>query len=109
LGMDGLGRELNEENAFQPGRVSRLTGVPLGEKMTAEAMAVLMIHPEGLFKGAPPSCRRIAFLNKVDVIEEIEEAREIALRILKGRNRQVERVILGQLKSEPPVREVIFL
>jgi len=108
LGVDGVGRELNEENAFQPEGISKITGIPVGEKLTDEAMAILMVHPEGLFKGAPSSSRVVAFFNKVDIPKGVAKAKDIARRIFEKKHRQIERVVLGQLKSEPPVAEVVF-
>jgi len=108
LGVDGAEREVNEENVFRVERVSNLTGVAIGEKMTDEAMAVLMNHPEGIFKGAPPSSRRIAFLNKVDLPNGDVRAKGIAEKIIERRHPQIERVVLGQLKNERPVAGVIF-
>jgi probable selenium-dependent hydroxylase accessory protein YqeC len=100
--------ELNDENVFQPERVSRITGIPAGEKLTEEAMALLMVHPEGIFKGTPSSSRVAAFLNKVDVPNGVAKAKSIAQKILDKKHRQVERIVLGQLRSECPVVEVIF-
>jgi len=108
LGVDGVGAELNEENVFQAERVSKLTGMEMGAKMTDEAMAVLMTHPEGLFKGAPSSSRVVAFLNKVDVPDGVVKGKGVAREILKKGLPQIERVVLGQLKNEPPVAEVVF-
>jgi len=108
LGVDGVGRELNEENAFQPEGISKITGVPVGEKLTDEAMAILTVHPEGLFKGAPSSSRVVVFLNKVDIPKGVARAKGIARKIFEKKHRQIERVVLGQLKNEPPVAEVIF-
>jgi len=108
LGVDGVGKELNEENAFQPEGISKITGIPVGEKLTDEAMAILMVHPEGLFKGAPSSSRVVAFFNKVDIPKGVAKAKDIARRIFEKKHRQIERVVLGQLKSEPPVAEVVF-
>ena len=108
LGVDGVGRELNEENAFQPEGISKITGIPVGEKLTDEAMAILMVHPEGLFKGAPSSSRVVAFFNKVDIPKGVAKAKDIARKIFEKKQRQIERVVLGQLKSEPPVVEVVF-
>ena len=108
LGVDGVGRELNEENAFQPEGISKITGIPVGEKLTDEAMAILMVHPEGLFKGAPSSSRIVAFFNKVDIPKGVAKAKDIARKIFEKKQRQIERVVLGQLKSEPPVVEVVF-
>jgi len=108
LGVDGVGRELNEGNVFQPERVSKMTGIAIGTKMTDEAMAVVMTHPEGLFKGAPSSSRVIAFLNKVDIPNGRVKAKGVAEKILERKHPQIGRVVLGQLKNEIPVAEVIF-
>ena len=108
LGIDGMEKELNEKNVFQPERVSKITGVPMGERLTDEAMAILLTHPEGIFKGTPSSSRVVAFLNKVDVRNGVAKAKSIAQKILEKKHRQIERIVLGQLKKEPPVVEVMF-
>ena len=108
LGVDGMGKELNDVNVFQPDRVSKITGIPVGERLTDEAMAILMTHSAGLFKGVPSSSRVIAFLNKVDLPEGAAKAKDIAQKILKRKHSKIEKIVLGQLKSELPVVEVIF-
>jgi probable selenium-dependent hydroxylase accessory protein YqeC len=108
LGVDGVGKELNEENFFQAEGISQLTGIPMGGKMTCEGVAILMVHPQGIFKGAPHLSRKVAFINKVDVPGGMIWGREIGGEILKKESLQIERVVLGQLKSEPPVAEVMF-
>jgi probable selenium-dependent hydroxylase accessory protein YqeC len=108
LGVDGMEMELNAENVFQPERVSKITGIPMGKRLTDEAMAVLMTHPEGIFKGTPSSSRVVAFLNKVDIPNGVARAKGIAQKIFDKKHRQIERIVLGQLKNEPPVAEVIF-
>jgi probable selenium-dependent hydroxylase accessory protein YqeC len=108
LGVDGMERELNEENVFQTERISKITGIPIRERLTDEAMAILMTHPEGIFKGAPSSSRVIAFLNKVDSPNGVVKAKSIGQKIFEKKHRQIERIVLGQLKNEPPVAEVIF-
>jgi probable selenium-dependent hydroxylase accessory protein YqeC len=108
LGTDGVEMELSDENVFQAERVSRMTGIPMGGRITDEALAVLMTHSEGIFKGAPPLSRVIVFLNKVDIPDGIAKAKRVAKKILDRKNSRIERVVLGQLKNEPPVVEVIF-
>lgn len=108
LGVDGIGKKINEENVFQPERVSKMTGIPVGGTLTEEAMAILMTHPEGIFKGAPSLSRVIAFINKVDTPNGLINAKKVAQKILEKKHPQIERVILGQLKSEPAVVDVIF-
>jgi len=106
LGVDGVGTELDEKNVFQPDLISRLTGVPLGQRIDAESMATLMTHPEGIFKGAPASSRVVAFLNKVDLAGGLDKAEDVAKRILEKKHPRVERVVLGQLRCDPPVAKV---
>jgi probable selenium-dependent hydroxylase accessory protein YqeC len=108
LGVDGVGKKLNEENAFQPEGISRITGIAIGEKLSDEGLAHLMTHAEGIFKGTPSSSRVIAFLNKVDIPDGARKAKGIAGKIFGKEHCQIERVVLGQLKNEPPVAEVIF-
>lgn len=108
LGMDGIEVELREENVFRSEHVSRLTGIPLGGRITEEAMAILITHPDGIFKGAPISAPVVVFLNKVDVHDGRKRAEKIAKKILDRRHRQIERVLLGQLRRDPPVVEVLF-
>jgi probable selenium-dependent hydroxylase accessory protein YqeC len=108
LGVDGLGVELREENVFRSERVSQLTGLSRGSRMTEEAMAVLISHADGIFKGAPDSSRIVVFLNKVDILNGLEKAERIAEKILDQRHRRIERIILGQLKTEPAVVKILF-
>ena len=108
LGVDGLEMKLSEENVFQPERISKITGIPVGQRLTDEAMATLVTHPEGIFKGTPSSSRVIVFLNKVDIPNGVVMAKSIAHKILEKKHRQIERIVLGQLKSDPPIAEVIF-
>jgi probable selenium-dependent hydroxylase accessory protein YqeC len=108
LGVDGLGMALSDKNVFQAERVSKLTGIPIGKKITGEAMAILMTHPEGIFKGAPSASRVVAFINKVDIQDGMVKGEEIAQKIFEKKHPQIERVVLGELKNEPPVAEVIF-
>jgi probable selenium-dependent hydroxylase accessory protein YqeC len=108
LGVDGMEMKLNEENVFQPERVSKITGISIGERMTDEGMANLMTHPEGIFKGAPSSSRVVVFLNKVDIPNGAKIGKSISQRIFEKRHRQIERIVLGQLNKESPVAEVIF-
>jgi probable selenium-dependent hydroxylase accessory protein YqeC len=108
LGVDGAGKELNGENVFQAELISTMTGIRLGRPLTEEALSILVTHPRGIFKGTPSFSRVIVFLNKVDISEGVQKAERIAEKILEKKNRQIERVVLGQLKKDPPVVEVMF-
>jgi probable selenium-dependent hydroxylase accessory protein YqeC len=108
LGVDGVGKKLAEENVFQVEQVSKITGVPIGADLTVEAIAILMTDPQGVFKGAPFSSRRVAFINKTDIPGGMIKAKNISKIISEKKNHQIERIVLGQLKKEPSVSDVIF-
>jgi probable selenium-dependent hydroxylase accessory protein YqeC len=108
LGVDGVGIELREGNAFQAERISKITGIPIGGKVTDEAMAVLMTDPGGIFKEAPPLSRVIAFLNKVDIPDGVTKAKRVAQKILEKKHPRIERIVLGQLRNMAAGFEVIF-
>lgn len=108
LGLDGIGKELNDQNVFQTSLVSKLTGILENEKITEEGMARLFIHPQGLFKGTPPSARRIAFLNKMDVLEEMTPAHDLARVIFEKGGLEIDRVVLGQVKRGSPVVQILI-
>jgi len=108
LGVDGIGIELREGNAFQAERISKITGIPIGGKVTDEAMAVLMTDPGGIFKEAPPLSRVIAFLNKVDIPDGVTKAKRVAQKILEKKHPRIERIVLGQLRNMAAGFEVIF-
>ena len=95
VGMDALGTALNEDNAFRPEIISRLTGLKLGESITEDTVATLMIHPEGITKGTPASARIIPLLNKADKGNSAA-AESIARKIL-AESESIKRVVVGQV------------
>jgi probable selenium-dependent hydroxylase accessory protein YqeC len=48
VGIDALGCELSEKNVFRSEIASRLTGIPLGGTVSADAIVNLMLHPSGM-------------------------------------------------------------
>ena len=108
VGIDALGSQLSEEQVFRSEIVSRLTGVPLGEVVTADTIARLILHPSGLATGTPAEARIIPFINKMDLSPDRSAARELAHAILAGEHPRIDRVVLGQARLCPPVVEVIY-
>jgi len=107
VGIDAVGCCLTEKDVFRPEIVSRLLGLPLGEVISAEAIAILITHPKGIVKGSPDQARVIPFVNKVDLDEGLFKGRDLANDILKIKHPGIKRVILGQAQLPEPVVEVI--
>jgi probable selenium-dependent hydroxylase accessory protein YqeC len=107
IGIDALGLSLQEENVFRSEIFSRLTGLKLGEKIGIEALTLLICHPEGLFKGAPPGCCRHLFINKAEDSNSIKMAEELTFQVLKICPRGISDIIIGAADQKEVVAEVI--
>ena len=103
VGIDSLGVELSQDHVFRPHIFCELTGLPMGEKVTAEAIAKLFVQPREMAKGSPPNSTMIPFINKVDIPNGFEKGRELAQRILEKGHPRINRVVLGHVLHEPPV------
>jgi probable selenium-dependent hydroxylase accessory protein YqeC len=109
VGIDGIGVQLSEDHVFRPHIFSELTGLSMGEKVTVEATAELIVHPRGMAKGSPPRSTIIPFLNKVDLPDGLEKAKALAIRILEKGHPQINRVVLGHVIREKPVVAVVLV
>ncbi len=107
IGADGFDTPLSEETVFRSHIFSRLTGLSQGEKVTYQAVSRVFTHKDGLFKGAPRSARIVPFVNKVDLKDGLRRGKEFASVMLNSEDPRIDRVVLGQAKSDPPVVEVI--
>ena len=107
VGIDALGCKLTEEAVFRPEIVSKLTGLPLGHIVSAEAIAILITHPQGIIKGSPTDARIVPLINKVDLDKGLSKGRDLASKILAMRYPRIKQVVLGQVQLPEPVMEVI--
>ncbi len=108
VGADGFDARLSEETVFRSQIFSRLTGLTQGERVTYQAISLMLTHRDGLTRGAPSSARIVPFVNKVDLDEGLRKGREFARVILDSSKPSIDRVILGQVQLEPPILEVIY-
>lgn len=103
VGMDAVGRPLDETHVHRPERVSAITGTLIGAPVTAETVAGVLLHPEGGRKGTPAGARWAPLLNKADTAERREVADAVALLL----TRSVDRVVIAQARRTPPVLSLI--
>ena len=99
VGLSALNRPLNKDNAFRPEIISRLTGLPLDSPMTLEAIARLIVHPQGGLKGWLPGMRAAIILNQADLEPEFGADRRLAERIKELIKGKIDRIIVVQANS----------
>jgi probable selenium-dependent hydroxylase accessory protein YqeC len=95
-GLEVLGFPLTEELVFRSGLAGKLMELAAGETITEEAVARLLSHPLGPFKGAPPRARRFIFLNKADNPALREGGARIAGLLRRSSYPPAEALIVGQ-------------
>jgi molybdenum cofactor cytidylyltransferase len=102
VGLNAIGRPLDEAAVHRPEIVSSLANMPIGSLIDPEMIARTLSHPEGGAKLLPAGARLVPLLNKADRAD-MRAARETAGKLLKYPN--VDSVLIGTMDREPPVRE----
>jgi probable selenium-dependent hydroxylase accessory protein YqeC len=105
VGIDVLGRLLEEENVFRSEIAARILKKPKGSPVTCEMIAALLRE---LIKGKPSTARVIPFLNKMDLPGGLEKGRRLAQILLSPGEAKIEKVILGQARESPGAKEIVF-
>jgi molybdenum cofactor cytidylyltransferase len=65
-GLSGLGKPLNTGWVHRPERFSGISGLPLGAEISVEALARVLVHPQGGLKNIPPNARHMVLLTQAD-------------------------------------------
>ena len=96
-GLTGVGQPLNDEWVHRPDRFAALAALEPGQPVTSEALARVLMHPEGGMKNMPLNARRMALLNQADTLERQAMAKKIAELLLA----EFQSVIISSLNVEP--------
>ncbi|MFQ5761821.1 MAG: selenium cofactor biosynthesis protein YqeC [Candidatus Bathyarchaeia archaeon] len=107
VGIDALGRPLNERIAHRPQLVSKLMKVEIGGRVTGDAIGVLLSHPEGLMKNAPPNARVIPLINQVESEHQLQAALGIAAVAFRTGPMFLKRILIGHVQSTDPVTRIV--
>ncbi len=98
-GLEPLGRPFGPETVFRHEIFAAVTGAKKGENLSSEHIAAIFCKPEGLFRNAPPMAVKVAFLNKMDLLEKEEDAVKLGKMLLSDPHAGVERVVMGSLQK----------
>jgi molybdenum cofactor cytidylyltransferase len=77
-GMSGLGKPFSPETVHRMDHFAGLSGLKPGERISVEALARVLAHPQGGLKHIPDDARRIALLNQADSPDQRLEAGRLA-------------------------------
>jgi len=90
-----VGEALTTDVVHQPERVADITGLRVGDTITAAAIGTVLTHPEGGLRNAPAEASVIPLVNKADT----EPQRRIATDVLTHALSQTERCSRGVITS----------
>ncbi len=99
VGVDALGQPLDAEHIHRPERVAELSGAAVGEPLTADAIASVLVHAAGPLRDAPKRARVLILLNKADTPERRAAANAIADAV-QARNGPP--TLIGAVAAEAP-------
>lgn len=86
IGMDCLGKSLEESICHRSNLFSALANRSIGNPIDFETIKSLVMSPQGLFQYAPESAKCLLVLNKADDIETIEAGKSFAQDLLKEKD-----------------------
>jgi len=96
MGLKAIGKPLEPEWVFRHERFAAITGLAQGHPVTANALALAAIHPEGIFKKTPENARKILFLNTAGNADRRTAGREVAAAIAESVvNQNIHRLVIG--------------
>jgi molybdenum cofactor cytidylyltransferase len=105
VGIDAVGQPLDRVHVHRPEQVVALTGAALGQLVTPELIAAVLLHPQGGLKNAPADARVVVLINKVHSEARAETAHHLAHLLLE--NPRIGAVAVGAVQEDDPVREVV--
>ncbi len=98
VGADALGQPLSAELAHRPELVAQQAGIRMGDPITPEVVARVLLGRENL-RGRPSGARLAALISKAWSPGKAEPARRLA-RLLQGGGAAP--VVLAELAADPP-------
>ena len=99
--VHAVGKPLTEEVVHRPERVSAITGLDVGDKLTAEAVGEVLASPHGGLKDVPEGATVVPLVNKVDDDADERVAREIAEAALAADDAgRLDRVVLAAMRED---------
>ena len=84
VGLSGIGKPLVDEVVHRPAIFSRLSGLDVGQSITAEAVSRVALHREGGQKNIPSGARKIILLNQADTPENQSVAQRMTGDLLQS-------------------------
>ncbi|KNF07100.1 putative selenium-dependent hydroxylase accessory protein YqeC [Gottschalkia purinilytica] len=98
IGMDSVGKEINEKNVHRPEIFTSVTDSKFGEIIDENIIFNLVISNEGLYKDSPKLSKKYLILNKAEGEERISSALKIK-NLLLDNECEIDEIIVGSMNE----------
>ena len=99
VGLDAIGKPLDDRWVFRPQFYSQVTGISLGSPVTERSVAAVILADKGLMKGCPPDAKRMVFLNKAEGEERLAAGGIVASLLKKEGKGKIDRILIGSAEE----------
>lgn len=99
IGIDSLGKTIDETNVHRPELLSTITNSKIGDVITEETIYKLVTAKDGLFKGASKDMKRYLLLNKADQQIQMKQASIIG-NMIRKENYKINGILAGSMVNE---------
>lgn len=106
IGLDCIGKPLDDAIAFRPELVARATGLALGSIIEPQHLVALALADVGCFKGARPGVTKVLVLNKLDTVD-LSVARVLAENMIE--RGVADLVALATLSKDDPDQRIAVI
>ncbi|MBX3038894.1 MAG: putative selenium-dependent hydroxylase accessory protein YqeC [Anaerolineales bacterium] len=96
VGLNAIGKPLNDEHVHRPEIFSQLTNLEINESITSESIIKALTHSQGGLKNIPRHAKKIALLNQADTPELKSIGGSIAKQLLN----HFDSVLVGSLHQD---------
>ena len=108
-GLNAVGKPLTDQWVFRPEVFSMLTGLKIGDPVTETAIIDVLIHKNGMMKGAPVHAEKIAWFTQTEKPDKIESGKAIFDLLLTKSKTGLKRAILATLQENPQIIDYVDL
>ncbi len=107
VGLDAVGKPLNDKFVFRPQHYSQVTGLPMGMPVTEETIAKALFHEKGILKDCPAGSDQYIFFNKADEQVLLDTGRKCANILLNSKLKpaNLKGIAIGAIKKNPHALE----
>ena len=84
VGLDALEVPITKDYCHRPALIASICGLPTGARLDSQAIADVMLSAEGGRKNVPRGAQWLPVINKIDNLEDMPRAAQIARSLIKA-------------------------